>query len=164
MVKRGTWSKLAWETGIIIFLATLTGLLVNYLRPGALPPFAGPHVQDGPITISMDDAQGLFFSGKAVFLDARSEKAYNLGHIARARNLPVDSIDDYFDRVMAGIPPDAMIITYCDGNPCDLARELALNLMDMGYVNVRVLAGGWSQWRSRYLPSEGQVRRSGKVQ
>lgn len=164
MAKDSIWSRLVWEIGIIAFLATVTGLLANHLTPGGLKPFADPRVEAEGITISIEDAQRLFFSKKAIFLDARSKETYNLGHIAHARNLPMDSIDDCFDRVLTGIPPNTMIITYCDAASCGLARELATYLMDRGYVNVKVLAGGWSQWRSRHLPCEGQVRHSGKVQ
>jgi 3-mercaptopyruvate sulfurtransferase SseA len=44
------------------------------------------------------------------------------------------------------------LITYCDGESCDLSHELALFLKEMGFENVRVLVNGWSVWQQAGLP------------
>ena len=46
-----------------------------------------------------------------------------------------------------------MIITYCDGESCDLSHELALFLKEMGYDNVRILVNGWTVWQHAGLPA-----------
>jgi rhodanese-related sulfurtransferase len=47
-----------------------------------------------------------------------------------------------------------MIITYCDGEHCDLSVELALYLKKMAFENVRVLVNGWTVWKQAGLPTE----------
>lgn len=46
------------------------------------------------------------------------------------------------------------IVTYCDGESCDLSHELALFLKEMGFENVRVLVNGWSVWQQAGLPTD----------
>jgi 3-mercaptopyruvate sulfurtransferase SseA len=46
------------------------------------------------------------------------------------------------------------IITYCDGESCELSHELALFLKEMGFANVRVLVNGWTVWQQAGLPTE----------
>jgi len=54
-----------------------------------------------------------------------------------------------------GMSNDTLIITYCDGENCDLSHELAIFLRDMGFPNVKVLVNGWTVWQEMNLPVEG---------
>jgi rhodanese-related sulfurtransferase len=54
--------------------------------------------------------------------------------------------------VLAKIPPDVTIITYCDGEDCDLSMNLARALFFRGYENIRVLVNGWTRWKGAGLP------------
>jgi rhodanese-related sulfurtransferase len=147
--------------------AVVLGLLVNQLRPNGIS-FTGDWSTEAQLTteagdslaISLVEAENLFFSGVAVFLDARSADAYASGHIEEARNLPPDELEERFPKVMAGVPEDVPIITYCDGESCALSKELALFLLDSGYSNVRVLVNGWELWRQNNLPVEADVASS----
>ncbi len=150
-----------WQTLTILSLAAIVGLVSNQLRSDRLPLAGNWAAQDEaaalsgkPATISLDDAEVLFFTGSAVFLDARSPDLYELGHIQGAYNLPWEDFQSRFDQVMAGIPPQTTIITYCDGNGCSLSNELALVLLDKGYPDVKVLLNGWTLWQQNDLPVE----------
>jgi len=152
-------SRMFWQTGAIIFLAVALGIVVNEIRSDRLPLVADwsveaqLNVESGQnITISLDRAKGSFFSQKAVFLDSRPPEHYELGHIQGARNLPWEGVERYFDTVMADIPQDVLIITYCDGISCTWSKDLALELFFRGYDNVRVLVNGWSLWVEHQLP------------
>lgn len=156
-----------WQGAAIVLLATAIGLLVNQIRPGRLTlvPDWPQEVELAPesgecMVISFDEAQDLFWSGAAVFLDARSSELYQQGHIPGARNLPWESVDEYCDAVIVEIPEDALIITYCDGEGCELSTELALDLFYQGYQNIRVLPNGWNLWVEHQLPSETMCPRS----
>lgn len=46
------------------------------------------------------------------------------------------------------------IVTYCDGETCELSHDLALFLRDAGFTNTRVLANGWTVWQQIGLPIE----------
>lgn len=96
----------------------------------------------------------MFLAQLAVFLDARPLDQYNEGHIQGAYSLPWQEFDKSADSVMAVIPPETTIIAYCDGESCDLSKELAFALLANGYTNTRVLVNGWTLWNDRKLPVE----------
>jgi rhodanese-related sulfurtransferase len=154
-------SRVLWQSSLIITLAFLVSLTLNRLRSDGIPlvedwspETKGALETEGSLEIAIEDAVALFFSQTAVFLDARSPEQYQQGHIQGARNLPWESVDEYCDAVMADIPQDAMIITYCDGESCELSKELAVDLFYYGYENIRVLVDGWRLWKERHLPTE----------
>ncbi len=163
MVKTGRHRKIGvqvvWQTGCIILLAVIMGLLVNQIRPKGLPLVAdwSPEtrliLESGEnIAISLEEAREGFLSKRGIFLDARSPELYERGHIRSARNLPWQAVEDHFDSVMADIPKDRLIIAYCDGEACALSKDLAIELLFRGYENVRVLINGWSVWQENQLP------------
>lgn len=144
---------------LLLFLSALTGLLINEFRPNGLPligdwsPQARMTLDSGNrIAISIEDAQALFDSGKAVFLDARPQGAFLDGHIQGAKSLPWNEFDIHMEDVIATLPEATPIITYCDGESCHLSKELAKALIEMGFANVRVLINGWGLWQSHGLP------------
>ena len=53
--------------------------------------------------------------------------------------------------IIADMKNDAVIITYCDGESCNLSKDLALFLESLGFTNVRVLVNGWTVWRDAGL-------------
>lgn len=154
-------SRLFLQVGGIVLIAIILGLLVNQMRHDSLALVAewSPEARlasesDQDLSISLEEARGLFFSHKAIFLDARSPESYRLGHIRGARNLPLDAIQDHFDKVMADISTNLPIIAYCDGEGCAKSKELALTLIHAGFKNVRVLTDGWALWVGHRLPTE----------
>jgi rhodanese-related sulfurtransferase len=151
--------QVVWQAGGIIVLAAIVGLLVNQIRPERLPlaadwtPEARLTLESGEnIAISLDKTKEVFLSKEGVFLDARSPELYEQGHIRGARNLPWQALENHFDSVMADIPKDRLIISYCDGEACALSKDLAIELLFRGYENVRVLINGWSVWQENQLP------------
>ena len=156
-----TWFRVIWQVVAILLMAAALGLSVNQLRPGKLAlvadwsPQAQLTLESGDtMEISLDQAEELFHAQVAVFLDARSPELYAEGHIRGAFNLPWDEFESRFADAMVDIPPEALIITYCDGETCNLSKELALALFDKGYTNARVLVNGWTVWQERNLPVE----------
>ena len=154
-----TWRQAVWQAGLIVVLAAVAALVVNHYRPDGLPLVAdwSPEArlaQDsgGSLVIPLEEARYLFSGGQAIFLDARSPEFYELGHIVGARNLPWEKLGEHYPQVVADIPKDATLITYCDGEGCPLSEELALALLTEGYANVRVLVNGWSVWHRQELP------------
>lgn len=151
--------RLLWQSMLLLFLSALTGLIVNQVRPNglALPGDWSPRdrmiLESGEdIAISLEDAITGFRSGEALFLDARPHSAYSEGHIQGAESFPWSEFDAYFEKVMASVPEGTLMVTYCEGETCDLSKELATALREMGYPNVRVLVDGWGLWKSHGLP------------
>ena len=56
--------------------------------------------------------------------------------------------------VIADLANDAVIITYCDGDTCNLSKDLALFLENLGFSKVRILVNGWTVWHDAGLPVE----------
>ena len=145
---------------LILLISAALGAAVNLVRPEGIPFVAtwsmaettGADSGDN-LAISLEDAAALFADDAAVFLDARPRKAYDQGHIKNAVSLPWQKVDNHFETVIVTLDPEAMIITYCDGESCDLSHELALFLKEMGFENVRVLVNGWTVWQQAGLPT-----------
>lgn len=154
--------KAMWETAGIIVVACLLAAGVNLWRDNGLR-LIGDWSADSRLTdaageslvISLKEASRLYMENKALFLDARPERQYNQGHIKSALSLPWQNVDERFmelsDRLLKN---EKTIITYCDGENCDLSHELALFLSEMGIADVRVLVNGWTIWREARLPTE----------
>lgn len=165
-----TWFKVTWQAGIILVLAVAVGLAVNQVRPGGLPlvadwsPEARLQLGSGDtLVVEPDEAQALFVTQSAIFVDARARAIFEEGHIQGAFNLPVEDIDNYFEAFSATVPPEATIVAYCDGESCNSSKELALALLDRGYPNVHVLVNGWTVWQQRNLPIEKGDARSSEI-
>jgi rhodanese-related sulfurtransferase len=52
------------------------------------------------------------------------------------------------------LEPENPIVTYCDGETCELSHNLALFLREAGFVNTRVLVDGWKLWQQSGGPVE----------
>jgi rhodanese-related sulfurtransferase len=153
-----------WQGSAIVLLAAGLGLLVNQWRPDALPLIADWSLkaqlvavgQDESLLVSLEEAKALFATRAAVFIDARAQEFHAMEHLAGALNLPWEDFEAHFQQVMADVPPDALIITYCDGESCALSKDLALALQGKGYPHVRVLPNGLSLWKDAGLPLESR--------
>lgn len=146
---------------IILILATVFAFFWNMLFVESMPDWKDASKKqavfdhgNNRIDISLDDARSVFFSGKAVFIDARSKESYRQGHIAGALNVPWDSVEESVAEILENIDPKEMIITYCDGFTCTISQKLANFLIQLGYSNVKVLINGWSEWVNAGLPTE----------
>lgn len=151
------WRRAIWQAVLLILISTLLAFSYNRLRNNKFPLIPkettyneSPH----GLVISLEEAKELFYDHSTLFLDARPKEFYDLGHIAGARNLPFEEFEKLFPEVMKDIDKNTLIITYCDGEHCQLSRELALALMNKGYTNVYVLENGWTVWKEANLPIE----------
>jgi rhodanese-related sulfurtransferase len=143
----------------IILISVALGAAVNLIRPDSIPfvqtwSMAEKLVaEDGDtLAIPLEDAAALFADNAAVFLDARTPAEYEKGHIQGAVNLPWHEVDNYFETVIMTLDPEAMFITYCDGEACPLSHDLAVFLKDLGFTRVKVLVNGWNLWKEHNLP------------
>jgi rhodanese-related sulfurtransferase len=106
------------------------------------------------LDISLLEAEKLFLRQAAIFIDARPDDDYEKGHIKGARSLPLHEVDQRLMTVTQDISTDTPIITYCDGESCELSHDVANFLVDMGFSNVRILINGWTKWKEADLPIE----------
>ncbi|ACU88509.1 rhodanese-like domain-containing protein [Desulfomicrobium baculatum] len=145
------------KTAIILAISVGLALAFNATRPDRLPLVHDPDsaaqaaAQRGEI--SLDEAALLFESGKAVFVDAREAGEYALGHIEGALSLDPVLFGQEFPALREHLEEATTIVTYCDGEFCELSHELAQQLLGMGLQDVRVLKNGWTLWRDQGLPT-----------
>lgn len=143
----------------ILLISAALAAAVNLIRPDGIPFVDTWSMADKLVTedgdtlaIALEDAAALFADNAVVFLDARTPAEYDQGHIQGAVNLPWHEVDTYFETVILTLDPEAMFITYCDGEACPLSHDLALFLKDLGFPRVKVLVNGWSLWKEHRLP------------
>lgn len=112
---------------------------------------AVPEAQGGEMALK--DAALLFLSGRAVFLDARSQFEYQQGHIQGALSLPPREFASQYQDLKPQLAGKDAIIAYCDGDRCPLSHALAEHLRGAGLKNVFVLKNGWTLWTAEKLPT-----------
>ncbi len=151
--------KAIWQIPALIVLAAITAIGTNAWRSDGVPLVGDWSVEarfsdtaGDSMVISLEQAAERFEKEAALFLDARPQDQYLKGHILGALNLPWQEVDQHFMEMADRIDGSEMIITYCDGESCDLSHGLALFLKEMGYENVRVLVNGWTVWQEAGLP------------
>jgi rhodanese-related sulfurtransferase len=79
-----------------------------------------------------------------VLLDVRSPRAFQLGHVPRATNLPHGRINQ---ESLALWPADALFVVYCNGAHCNGADRAALRLARFGR-KVKKMIGGIEGWKA----------------
>jgi len=150
------------EAVVILGLALFCALAINGFRADGIrlgaPPvpvsadMSDPFLQSAEI--DMAAATSHFKGGDALFVDARHASAYEQGHIVGAINLEVNRFEEWIDAFLSKTPPETIIITYCDGDNCYLAAELAEQLRLVGFEYAYYLKNGWRQWTANRLPTE----------
>lgn len=158
---RNNWFRAACQIPALVILSAVAALAVNAVRTDRLPLVGDFSVATRVTTatgermdIPLEEAEKLFFTHAAVFIDARPAEEFAQGHIRDARSLPWQELDLNFMTVTADIDLSTPIITYCDGETCELSHDLALFLRDAGFANTRVLVNGWTLWQQAGLPVE----------
>lgn len=150
-----------WQVLLLMVMSGLIALTANHWREAPLPLIgdwstmarqtddAGKNLQ-----ISLEDAKQLFEQKAARFLDARPRSQYENGHISGALSLPRQDAANAFTEIAGQLEDSDTLITYCDGESCELSHDLAIFLKDMGFKVVRVLVNGWTVWQDAGLPGE----------
>jgi len=153
------WIKTSRQVLFIALIVLVAGFCSNKLRSDKIPLVEDWSEKSNPVTssgenleISLAEAANLFKEKRSIFIDARSKEEYDAGRIKGAKSLPYKEADWKFVEAMAGVSENSSIITYCDGETCELSMELAVFLRNAGYKNVRVLSNGWSVWKQNGLP------------
>ena len=108
--------------------------------------------QDIP-QVKPDELKKLIESGdqSIVIVDVQPKGAYDMGHVKGAINFPwAPTLKSNGD-----LPKDKILILYSDcaheEDSTDVATQLKENY---GYMNIKLLDGGWSKWREAGYPME----------
>jgi len=158
-------SRIIGQSLGVIALSAALAFGANALRPDGLPLVhaaqSAVQLDTSGGEINIKDAALLFISGRAVFLDARSQLEFELGHIQGAFWLPPREFASQFQDIKPALAGKEAVITYCDGPNCPLSAMLAQHLRGAGVKNVFVLKDGWALWQAERLPvSKGSAMSS----
>jgi len=147
VVDLGKISGLLIRSVVIVLTGAFIGLFYNGISGKGIPIWP---------QIALQEAKSAFDEG-AIFLDARSEEAYIMGHIPGSVNLPYGDFDGVYPQISPLLSKDALLIAYCDGSDCQSSIVLTNRLSTMGYGHVKVFFGGWQAWRTAGYPiSQGE--------
>lgn len=150
------------EAVFILLIAVVLAVVVHAVRPDKSPPVPSPGSEsagqpaappDGFAEIGLTRAKQLFDADGAIFADARHPIDFAAGHIRGARNLVAADPEQWLPDLLASTDPAQVIVTYCDGEQCHLAPELAELLFFNGFDNVFYLKNGWTRWREHGFPT-----------
>ena len=151
-----------WQAFALVLLASLIAIGVNQWRRDGIALIGdwsvAARVADtggNSLVIDLSRTAALFQRQEVLLVDARPENQYAVGHIRGALSLPWPEAEQRFIEAADRLAGAKAIVTYCDGENCDLSHKLALFLKEMGFDNVRVLVNGWSLWRQAGLPTDG---------
>ena len=91
------------------------------------------------------------------FVDVREADEFAAGHVPGARHAPRGFLEVRADLVHEKRDPwfedrDRKLILYCGGG--NRSALAARSLGEMGFTNIRSMAGGWKVWSERGLPTE----------
>jgi len=84
-------------------------------------------------------------------VDTQPEEAFAEGHIPGAINYP------WVQQVKPPIPlpRNKMLVLYCPCNHDEDSLDMYKKLSEFGYLNTKILEGGWYKWVALKLPVEG---------
>jgi rhodanese-related sulfurtransferase len=92
--------------------------------------------------IGRDELVDRLRRGDIVLVDVRPSEEFQAGHIAGARSIPIDELQDR----LAELPADREVVAYCRGPFCAYAHQAVRTLNAAGRRAQR-LEEGWPEWR-----------------
>lgn len=141
------------EASFLVLASLCLGTIFHFLAyksfpiPRPITPLSKLERELGiKLEIPLDEALRHHREQTAVFIDARSHRDYQKGHIKGSINISPQEPEDAIVEKLVHLPKDLPIITYCDGITCQLSKDLAVKLIMHGFDNVRVLLDGWNRW------------------
>ena len=158
MVKQATKEALILILVSIGVAVVVYGVRTDKIKPVSITEKNSSNPQqsnEAVVTeIPLYEAVRLFKEKSAIFADARNPLDFEAGHIKGAVNLYLPDQDGWLPDFPASTDPTAIIITYCDGDACHLAPDLAEILFFNGFDQVHYLKNGWSLWNESGHPVE----------
>lgn len=163
-----TYRKLAGEITLLLGVAVVLALAVNFFSPAGIALFGQWDTSTGVISAhaksnggfeldeidTVKEAKKIHDKGGTLFVDARSKENYEDGHIPGAVSFPVGQFDELIGSFLDQHAPDRPIVTYCSGRTCEDSHHLAQLLSELGFDNVRIFIDGFPGWEAEGYPIE----------
>ncbi|MBI5822372.1 MAG: rhodanese-like domain-containing protein [Verrucomicrobia bacterium] len=154
-MKPGIARRLTVEAAAILVAAGALGLAFNALSPRGIAitrPLTLRELDERYLTA--EETRARFDAGQTIFLDVRRAKLFGGGHIAGALNLPAEEFTKRFAEFAPMLPRETEIVIYCDSRRCELSRQVADLLTQLGYRSLKIFYHGWDEWSQHGWPTE----------
>jgi rhodanese-related sulfurtransferase len=140
--------------GVLLGAAVHFPLVKRFARGDFRETFFSQADYPGIRLITIQEAEDLWAAGEVVFFDARPESPFREGHVPRARNLPATESKLKIPPNFLELPRERTLVVYCEGGDCQSSLALAKILHDEGFKDIRVMTGGWEEWKNSGLPED----------
>ena len=110
------------------------------------------HDKEALRPIGMEELRDRMETGSVEVIDVRPEEEYESGHIAGARSVPLEELEEHIEQ----LPDDTEIVAYCRGPYCVLSSEAVQKLRENGRVAHR-LDFGYPEWEAADLPTDAEA-------
>jgi len=158
---QGKIRKAATQAAVVVLFGLTTAFLVNALRAQGLLLFPEGVSLKGKTArasqfkaYSADESLRLLQEDKAVFLDAREEALYTMGHIPGALHMPREKVEQGLNGLKGLEGRGKVLIAYCDGQGCRKAEDLVKVLQQKGVKALGLFPDGWEVWMDRGYPMD----------
>ena len=147
---QNTWFRIF----LLLIVSSAAAVLTNAVRQDSLPWVIDPNTSFNPgenpslaerVSITLDELRDHLNNMTATIVDARKPEAFAEGHLETAINVPSTEKELYLDRIFELIPPESLIIIYCEGGDCEASNEVFEFLVSNGFQiqNLRIFQPGW---------------------
>ena len=127
-----------------VAMVVLVGLVTSARMLGAVPT----------PKISMQQFTALYAASDPLVIDVREPSSYKLGHIRRAINVPLLSVQGRAEEI-AKLARGRTVVTYCSCPDEHTSAMAALILLEHKIEKVYALIGGYPAW----VKSGGEVEK-----
>lgn len=137
---------------LLVCVGGAGALIHAFARPVQLrtrPPVAEGQADH---SITAADAFALFEANEAAFVDARSRREYERGHVPGAFWLPFEAFASGRPSSLDYFPDHIPLVVYCDGGDCHAAEQVEEMLHEYGFAKLRILEEGWPAWANANYP------------
>ncbi|WDP86695.1 MAG: rhodanese-like domain-containing protein [Desulfobacter sp.] len=146
---------------LIIGLAMGLGIGVNWISPHGIALFGQWDPDTGVVMAGSNQENHLVAdelnnplrvirmvqAKTAVLVDVRRADIYAMGHIPGAVSFPLYEFDTALSFFLDLIKKQDTVLVYCAGVECQDSHAFASRLIQMGFVSVKVYAGGFREWK-----------------
>ncbi len=155
---------------VILMLTLGLGFGINFISPAGIPLF-GQWDREAGVIMAGSNRKGearaeeinnplkvrqMIEAGKIVVVDVRQTDVYNLGHLPGALSFPLSEFDQVIDRFRSRVKAEDPVLVYCSGVTCHDSHSFGSRLVEMGFSQVYVYAGGLSEWEEMGFEVEAE--------
>lgn len=155
----------AWKADLaralgIVAVASALGLATNALSskpvplldpqgPGALP-------EPGPRILGIELLEELRTNPQGILMiDARSDELLAEGAPAGSVRMTPETLVEDLTQKKPLFDAARLLVVVCDSDMCPRGDDIAKQLKDLGYANVKVFEGGWPAYKESGLGLQG---------